>query len=191
MKRFVGAALALMIGAISPLSAFAQHDVVTGDTENGPGTATIFKMGSSALSKVKTLKTGGTGASKAGVTWLASNRQAIVKQGADICIFVSDSGSSDVAAFKGPSLGQATRVGRYSDASLVGNLHGIALTATPDGNTLFAGYPASVKVGVWQIHSDCSLNLTNTVKSFQVVDAMKVSPNGATEVPPFAVPIAM
>jgi 6-phosphogluconolactonase (cycloisomerase 2 family) len=166
----------LALTGMKPANLFADDFVYTGDNENGPGTATQFELTGTTLTKVRTLHTGGNGAARRNAPFLAQNRQAIAKFGSNLCVFVSDAGSSDIASFN-----HAIKVGNYSNAELTGSNLGIALAITPNGEVLYAGYTGSLNIGVWQVNSDCSLTLVNTVSADGAqVDGMAVSPNGET-----------
>jgi 6-phosphogluconolactonase (cycloisomerase 2 family) len=168
--------ICFVVMGLRPTNLFAFDYVYTADDENGPGTATKFELTSTTLTKLRTLDTGGKGASSKNATFLAENREAIVTRGSAICIFISDAGSSDVASFN-----KAVKVGNYSNSALVGSDLGIALAATPNGEVLYAGYTNSLNIGVWQINADCSLTLANVVNTDAAkVDGMAVTPNGET-----------
>jgi hypothetical protein len=156
-----------------------KHYIVTDDdnTNQGANTATVFVVNNStgALTQVKVLKTGGTGM---GGGYSGATRARILPSAK--CVFISDSGSSDIAAFSAPAY---KLVGRFSNAALVDAQFGITLAAT--SQYLYAGYTTSSNIGVWKINSDCSLTLANTYSTPGIPDGIAVSPNGTTLVTTF------
>jgi hypothetical protein len=168
----------------------AQHYVVTADDQNGPASTTLFKLKAPTLRKVRSLSTGGDGAGEAGVTFDASQPLAVTQQTSGVCIFVADAGSSDIAAFRGATIADAEKIGNYSDSGLVANGLGMTLAATPNGEVLYAAYPQSVSLAVWQIEPGCALSLANTLTPRSVIVDMKVAPNGKTLITTFGQGVA-
>src|ERR1700689_2598698 len=71
--------------------------VVTNNNLNGPNTISALALASGGLDFLGSLPTGGNGS---GGGSFAISRAVVYVKGSDQCGFFSDSGSSDVAAFK-------------------------------------------------------------------------------------------
>ena len=94
------------------------------------------------------LKTGGTGNSFSMVEMAIAANQS--------CVFLADDTSNDIAAFTGPSRGDAfAKVGNYSN---VGLSVGGALAISKDGLALYSINSWSLNLSHWNINSDCSLS---------------------------------
>ncbi len=71
------------------------------------------------------------------------------------CLFVLDTGSSDVAAFS-----KATgykRVGSYFNQNLISGADGDSIALSPDGRFLYGSYSRTGNLGAWSVTSDCTL----------------------------------
>jgi DNA-binding beta-propeller fold protein YncE len=104
-----------------------------------------------------------------------------------VCIFVDDPGSDDIAAFNAGGFSNPIKLGNYTDPSGSGAYLGTTLAAR--GATLFAGYTASVNIGVWTINPDCSLTLASAASNTPTpapVDELAVTPDGHTLVATYA-----
>lgn len=160
--------------------AAATHYVVTdNDIYRATNSATVFKLSGASLKRSKPLLTGGWGL---GGGYFGTTLQTVATVGSNMCVFVSDPGSDDIAAFN-----STTKVGNYSDPTGSGAWSGISLVAR--GTTLYAAYSASVSIGVWTINSNCSLTLANAAMNtptYVPVNDLAVSPNGKTLVVSYA-----
>jgi hypothetical protein len=175
----------LMLAALSVCSLLAQdsdatHYVVTNDDiYRAPNAASVFKLSGAVLKRSKSLATGGWGL---GGGYFATALQAMAAVGTNMCVFVADPGSDDIAAFN-----STTKVGNYSDPTGSGAWNGTSLAA--HGTALYAAYSASVNIGVWTINPDCSLTLANSAMNtptFYPVNDIAVSPDGKTLVASYA-----
>ncbi len=122
------------------------HYVVTGDDiYRAPNSGSVFRLSGSTLLKAPALETGGWGI---GGAYFGANGQAIATIGSNVCVFVTDSGSGDIAAFDAGAFTSPSKVGNYIDPSGSGAYLGTTLAV--HGDKLFTGYTASVSIGVGQ-----------------------------------------
>jgi hypothetical protein len=173
------AASALFASDMLAQDAGTPHYVITAnDIYRAPNSATVFRLSGSSLVSSPALDTTGWGIAGG---FYGTNQQTVIKVGTNVCTFVSDPGSDDIAAFNTTSFASPVKVGNYDDSTGSGAYTGIALAAR--GSTLFAGYSASVNIGVWTINADCSLTLGSSASNTPTpapVDDLAVTPNGAT-----------
>jgi len=172
------ACLVALILIVSPLvlrSGTHDYGIANNDLD-GPNTATIGEYLDGALMHVSTVRTGGHGSGVGNNSNTASNRVVIVPNGSAQCAFLSDAGTSDIAAFT-LSGSHIVRVGNYSNTNFEG---GNAIALAAHGSVLFAGYYGSANIGSWAIQSDCSLVLLNltSLMHFATVNGMGVTPDG-------------
>jgi len=167
------------IAANSP-SASSGHYVVTNENAEGSNSnaATVFKLGGSRLNPVlnvlNTLSTGGL------PSYSTVPNVQLVRNGSDICLFLTHSESVDVAAFVYPALSE---VGTYTDPSV--NVTWPSLSLIAHGQYLFVGYNDTYNGGYylasWGVESGCKLTLLNTVHIDNLnLNDLAVSPNGQT-----------
>jgi hypothetical protein len=165
--------------ALRAQDAASEHYVITDNNiYRAPNSATVFRLSGSSLVASPALHTTGWGL---GGGYFGTNQQTVSAVGGKVCVFVSDPGSDDIAAFNATTFSSPTKVGTYADPSGSGAYTGIALAA--HGTTLFAGYSASVNIGVWTVNPDCSITLANSASNTPTaapVDDLAVSPNGST-----------
>jgi hypothetical protein len=162
----------------------AHYAITDNNIYRAPNSATVFRLSGSNLVGSPALQTTGWGLDSA---YFGTNMQTAIKVGTNVCVFVADPGSDDIAAFNTTNFSSPTHVGNYVDPSGSGAYTGIALATR--GTTLFAGYSASVNIGVWTINSDCSLTLAGAASNTPTpapVDALAVTPNGKTLVATYA-----
>jgi len=155
-----------------------QYVITADDIYRAPNSAGVFRFLGGILLTTPTLQTNGWGI---GGTYFGTNGQALATVGANVCIFVSDPGSDDIAAFNAGGFSNPQKIGNYSDPSGSGAYLGTTLATR--GSHLFAGYTATVNIGVFTINSDCSLTLANAASHTPVpapVDGLAVSPDGRT-----------
>lgn len=157
-KAIFAVAVAALTAMLVPGNFAAEkHYIITNDdnSNSNANTATVFEvLPSGELKQVRVLKTGGTGLDS---SWHGASRNAA--DSSPKCLFVSDAGSSDIAAFAAPAF---SKVGNYSNSQLIGNVFGITLAVSPDSKFLFAAYSASSNIALWNIGSDCSLALNGS-----------------------------
>jgi hypothetical protein len=176
-KLFIAAAVvsAFAITWSANLQASGKHPVVaTNNDLKGPNSISIFKFNGTILTGPGTGPTGGKGI---GGGFPGLNRMAFGGTSAVLCVFVSDAGSSDIAAFKTVNK-VITKVGNYKDPQGSGKTQGIGLVV--DSTYLLAAYTASKNIGAWQIHSDCTLTLLANFNTPFAIAGMRVTPNGKT-----------
>jgi 6-phosphogluconolactonase (cycloisomerase 2 family) len=187
----ISTALALIAAGVAagPLRLQAQdtappHYVITNDDlYRTPSNAAVFQLHGSSLVAASGLSTGGWGI---GGTYFGTSGQAVAKMGSNVCVFVADPGSDDIAAFNAGDFTSPVKVGNYADPSGSGAYLGLTLATR--GAMLFAGYTASVNIGMWTINSDCSLALASAASNTPTpapVDQLAVSPDGHTLVATF------
>lgn len=169
----------LLVVAVAAIPARMQGQYVITDNDiSGSGnSASVFELTGSSLKEIATVSTTGLGI---GSGLFGTNEQIIAPVGSKVCVFISDPGSDDIAAFSATAT-SATHLGNFKDPNGSGTLSGIALAV--HGTTLYAGYTTSVNIGVWTINANCSLTLVNSAAntpSWAPVNSLAVSPNGAT-----------
>jgi len=154
MRRII---LALAVMALFATVSVAQnkgHLLINNDNINGNSADIDTVSATGALALLKNVPTGGTGV---GGGYFAAPRNAI---GQNLkCFFVTDTGSSDIASFKIPSLAKS---GNFSNASLSGDGLGIGLATSPNGKFLYSAWAGSANIAVLAIASDCTLSLVGS-----------------------------
>jgi hypothetical protein len=127
------------------------------------------------------LKTGGHGL---GTGYFADPRVAIENNGS--CLFVSDAGSNDIAAFAATSenpLAFNPTPTRYPSGG-DGSDYGIGLAITPNGKTLFATLDELEEVAIFTIGPGCILHPTIPIPVNDVVGPIAVSSDGKVLIVP-------
>jgi hypothetical protein len=147
--------VAILLLAKSP-NASSQHFVVTNDNQEGPNTATIYVAEgtplNSKLKRVKTLPTGGEGVG-GGRIYFAAIGEAILSDGAEDCVFVSDPGSSDIAGII-PATQEVT--GNFQgSAEDKASSAGMGLLA--HAKYLYAAFTESNTIGTFHVEPGCKL----------------------------------
>jgi hypothetical protein len=154
MRRII---LALAVVSLVATVSFAQnggHLLINNDNASA-NTADIDTVSSSgALAKLATVATGGTGT---GGGYFAAPRSAVGQTFK--CFFVSDAGSSDIAAFAIPSLKKVAT--NFTNPALF-NALGIGVATSPNGKFLYTAWSGSENLAVLSIASDCSLTLVGS-----------------------------
>lgn len=194
MKNLAGTATALALIAAGLASGWLtlqaqdagipHYVITTNDVYRAPNSAGVFQLSGSSLVSAPALQTKGWGI---GGAYFATHAQTVVTMGSTVCVFVADQGSDDIAAFNAGGFSNPIKVGNYTDRSGSGAYLGTSLAAR--GATLFAGYTASVNIGVWTIHSDCSLTLASAARNTPTpapVEGLAVTPDGRTLVATYA-----
>jgi hypothetical protein len=108
------------------------------------------------LFKTAVLDTGGQGASPE--DYYAQIEQAVSSNAG--CVFVLNDGSSDIAAFSKTT--GYKRVGKYFNSKLIAGGSGGSLALAPNGIFLYANYGGNGYIGIWKVHPDCTLSLSDT-----------------------------
>jgi len=173
--------LIIFCSAISANAADAAKNpttVITNDDNSSANTATVFKFNATtgALKQSKVLTTGGTGI---GGGFFAAHDVSISVN--DKCVFVIDTASNDIAAFKGPAGGYA-KVGNFTSSTSLWDADGGALAQTKDGKTLYSANSESENVSQWSVSSACKLTHVADYVPKGGADlfgiGMAISPNG-------------
>ena len=173
--------LGVLLSATGPGASSGRFLLLNDNDFQGNNYGTALKLaGNSAdpsLEAKNTFSTGGV--SKSSSYW--PNIQ-IIQHGSDVCVFISDARSMDIASFLYPSF---AKVGNYKDDAVTSSRLGIVLAAY--GNYLFAAYDGQFKdepttvdgqIGVWRITQGCALSLVNTYTALYPVFGMAIAPNG-------------
>jgi len=162
------------LGLISTCS-FGQDGgfILVNDDNQSANSVTGFKTTAAGkISFLETLQTGGTGI---GGGFFVAPHVAIESKAH--CIFAADAGSSDIAAFEGPSFKRV--VPNFSNSQLNGSLLGIGLAVDPAGKFLYSAWSATGNIAVLAIASDCSLSLVgNPVNQPDAVVDLTVTHDG-------------
>jgi Lactonase, 7-bladed beta-propeller len=152
-KPLVVLTLLLLVLTLCSASFAANTEyVLTNDDNPSANSGTIYRLNTTtgALTQIKVLSTGGTGL---GFGFFAVNGSTVTQN--DRCIFITDPGSNDIAAFAAPSY---TKVGNFSDPAFTFSTYaGGGLALTPTGRFLYASYSGSENIGVWSVGAGCTL----------------------------------
>jgi hypothetical protein len=174
-KLYVLAAVLAVPGCIS---AAAQQYLFTNDNiANGNSTTALSINQFGGISVLQTYSTGGNGSGEG--SYYGSQAIVSAETSENWCLFVSNNGSSTIAAFQiNSENGDLTAVSGspFSDGESGDQSEGISL-AQGKSELLFAGNSRFNSISVLKIASDCSLSFRNTVAlSYSPVD-LKVTPN--------------
>lgn len=202
--RILAVAALLIAAWFVCLPAPAQTYVVTNDNNESANTATIFEAktvsGAPSLVEKPPIKTHGIGASS---TYLGSVMQAIVPQSGGTCIFVSNGGtntevtpevySSITAINYAPTTKKFSYVGKYfgsgPDRTITSGIGVLPVAASPDGSSLYVGFPGTSHIATFTINSGCTLTYLKgqdvdvSAESHGVVIAMATSAGYASNGP--------
>ena len=137
--------------------AIAEY-VIVNNGNSTSNSATLYKLNKKTGKLVKTavLDTGGQGASPE--VYYDQVEQAVSPNAG--CIFVLNDGSSDIAAFSKTT--GYKRVGKYFNSMLIAGEYGGSLALAPNRIFLYANYGGSGYIGIWKVHPDCTLSLSDT-----------------------------
>jgi 6-phosphogluconolactonase (cycloisomerase 2 family) len=178
MKKVVSLAVAtigiVILSSAQMLAQSGYYAVTNNDPPSTANSATIFKLESKALTITDTLQTGGNGGGGGDFNLI---RVIVANTGSNLCLFVADAGSSDVAAFQLPSLKKA---GNFTDPKGNSDGFGYSIGLASRGNLLFVGYGVSSNIGVFEIGAGCKLSLLGTYDSTTSVAGMRATPDGKT-----------
>jgi 6-phosphogluconolactonase (cycloisomerase 2 family) len=152
------------------------HLVVLNDSVAfGHNIGSVFTLNSlvnPALTLTEQLHTGGTpGASG------PMQEVVVLQHGGNICIYLADPASADIAAFLYPSF---AKVGRFRIPNITYSGGSLGLAAR--GNFLFASYSDNDVdyIGAWNIENGCGLSLAKLNPVPNLVEGMAISPDGKT-----------
>jgi len=154
MRRIILALAVVSLVATLSFAGNGGHLLINNDNFNGNSADIDTVSSSGSLALMATVQTNGFGS---GGGYFAAPRNAV---GQNLkCFFVSDNGSSDIAAFKIPSLARVST--NFSNPALAGSL-GIGLATSPNGKFLYSAWSGSDNIAVLAIASDCSLTLVGS-----------------------------
>jgi hypothetical protein len=178
-------AVCMLIAFVALVSnCFADTAYIVTDNDNYTGnSSTIYALDTvtGELTHLADLSTG------PGIGWgggyFATVGTSAVVTGAQGCLLVYDSGSSDIATFKiNLSNLDVTFVGNFSNTSALISQYSSSLAVAPNGGYVYATYYYTENIGAWKINTDCSLNFiaayTASVGADQY-DGIKVTPDSA------------
>lgn len=166
----------MMVLCAASFAAVPLPIVLTNDDNPAAGanTATAFHLNTTngKLSVVKVFNTGGTGL---GGGFFAYTGTAIASNAA--CVFVIDTGSDEIAAFKAPSYVHVTpNVGIPGMFS--GFDQGGSIALSPNGKLLASGNGGSMNISLWSVGTGCVL--THVADYTPSIGADSYSPLGFT-----------
>lgn len=167
MNRAIGAlALAALLGAGVSAAGVGNFLVTNNDVPppNPPknyrgSSVTFYTLGAKgALSEKSVVLSGGNGIAGGAFSY---SRLAIVPQGEDVCVFVSDAGTSDIAGFSATT---RTLMGNFTaSTSDLGGTNGIGLAA--NASYLYAAYSTSSTLATFAIEPGCALSYVSHLKT--------------------------
>ncbi len=138
------------------------HYVVTNDDQFGPNTATFYVAGGTGsepkLTLYKTVKTGGSGRGPEG---FAAARVAVIHDSKDECVYVSDSGTNDIAGIVVRTQKVAGNFKGSSGDS--GDLNGIGVAM--NAKYLYAAFTLSNTIGTFKVLPGCKLKFVSDVSA--------------------------
>ncbi len=133
------------------------HYVVTDDNVAGANTATFYVAGAGPkLTQKKVVQTGGQGS---GFGYYGSSRVSVIHDSTEGCVYVTDTGSNDVA---GIVLRTKKVTGTFKGSSTDdggGNAIGLALNK----KFLYASFPGSNTIATFKVLSGCKLKFVKDV----------------------------
>ena len=132
------------------------HILITNDDSPTANTATIYQIRSKGTLRQKTvIQTGGTGT---GGGSYATARVGVL-HGNHQCVYVSDGGTSDIAAI---SLRTFTVTGNFKGSKTDnGNLNGIGLAQS--GRYIYASFTGSNTIGTFKTRPGCKLSFVGDI----------------------------
>jgi 6-phosphogluconolactonase (cycloisomerase 2 family) len=144
-------------GAFPAAQAAVAHYVVTNDDNSLANTATFYSIAAGGkLLRKAVIKTGGTGI---GTGYFASARVNVLHNKTQSCVYVSNAGSSDVAAI---DEGTLKRIGTFKASTKDdGHLSGIGMAANQ--HYLYAAFTSSNTIATYRILSVCKLQFLKDV----------------------------
>jgi hypothetical protein len=165
----------VLFALLSTPSLASTEYVLVNNNNSVANSAILYRLNraSGYLRKVSVLATGGLGVGAVGGDF--SGVQEVESPGTP-CVFILDTGSSDIAAFSSSS--GYKRVGSYFDQNLISGAEGDSITLSPDSQFLYASYTRTGNVGAWKVNSDCSLEFITKSGSLTGVGPLEVTPNG-------------
>lgn len=159
-KGFTPAIVSILILLCAANAFAATRYIVTNDDVSGANTATFYLVSGSptnpTITQKKTVQTGGKGL---GGGYFAATGVAFLNDGQEECIFVADSGSSDIAGFLA-STRQLTGNFKGSRGDS-GGLNGVTLAA--NNKYLYASFTGTFTIAAFQVQSGCTLKFLKDV----------------------------
>jgi 6-phosphogluconolactonase len=176
----LAAASALYFSAPSSAKSSPQYLYTNDNAEFNGNTSSGYSVSGATLTLIpgSPFATGGT-ATGGGAPGLATIVNVALTP-TEQCVYVSDDQSYDVAAFViTPSSGALTpTAGSPFATGGSGNPGGIGLAATADHKYLFAANTTAQNTAVFDIQSDCSLQLSQLYTAHGAFSGMTVTPSG-------------
>jgi hypothetical protein len=160
-------ALVALVGVAATAAASVGNFLVTNNDVPQPNppknyrgsTVTFYSIGAQGALTNRTVRAAG-GDGIAGGTF-AYTRVVTVAQGADVCVFSSNAGTADIAAF---SAATRTLLNNYLPSeSDAGASNGIGLAA--NGSYLYAAYSTSSTLVTFQIGAGCALSYVSSLRT--------------------------
>lgn len=148
---FVGT---LTLVCVCTAQAQTQHLVISNDDNPSGNSATFYVAGGTATApKLTLLKTVSTGGSGIGNGFFSTNGVTVIQQGSNLCAFVADGGSADIA---GISIKSQTVTGKFKGSSAdTGSFFGIGLAT--NGTFLYASFTDSNHIATFRVRPGCLL----------------------------------
>lgn len=144
MKRIITLLrLLALVSALCGQDVAATEYVLVNNNNYIANTAILYRLdtGTGVLTKTDVLRDGGQGIQDEVDSYQIE--QAVTQDAG--CIFVFDTGSSDIAAFSERT--KYYRVGKYFNSKLIANGRGGSLALTPNGRFLYASYSETENMG--------------------------------------------
>jgi hypothetical protein len=146
--------LAVSLGLLYASACASSEFVIVNNNNSISNTAILYRLDTSKgiLTKTAVLHDGGQGL-PFGNNDFYQVEEAVTQDAG--CIFVFDTGTSDIAAFSKAT--KYHRVGKYFNSNLIAIFDGGSLALTPNGRFLYASYSETENLGAWKVNSDCTL----------------------------------
>jgi len=175
-KALLTLAIATLALSTASFAANKFYAITNEDNPNG-NTATVFvSTAGGPITVSQTLTTGGTGI---GGGYFANNRLTAQSNGK--CLFVSDAGTEDIAAFTGTYTGGTLTFNTTPTRTPSGGFSssfGIGLAETPQNDMLFASLDNNEQIAIFTIGSGCKLTAVGTVPENDFVGPLAVTQDG-------------
>jgi len=153
-------ALLLLTAGISAAKS-SVHYVITDDDEGGVNTASIYRAGPGpSLTLVKSVETGGVGVNN-GET--ATKRVLVLSDGSAQCLYVTDAGSNDIAAFVIQSSNKKLleKVGNFKGSK--NDVAQLALGLAASDKYVYASFYGSGTIATFRLNAGCKLRYVKDI----------------------------
>jgi len=180
-------AAGVAVWAPSPGASNQNFVITNNNLIQGNNTGTVWQLENPASPELVSKATLTTGGTNIGIGGAGMNEVATGRHGTDVCIFVSDNESGEIASFIVPSYSEA---GLFKLPGIVNSNPGLGLATR--NQFLFASYvddsDGIAHIATWKIESGCALTLMNTYLPPGQVWGMAATPDGKTLVVSYSVP---